>query len=101
MNQKFILIFHNNPLSLGGSKSFEDIKILLDKCEKLIFVSNWVKEKFFEYFSTLRNVKSFPKILINIPIGVMKPKKINAIIIGATIEPNNIPNLYQIYTKFY
>ena len=43
-----MLIFHNNPLNLRGSKTVEERNILIDKCEKLIFVSNWVKEKFFE-----------------------------------------------------
>jgi len=48
VNSKLVLIFHNNPLNLGGSKSIEERNILIDKCEKLIFVSNWVKEKFFK-----------------------------------------------------
>ena len=48
INSKFVLIFHNNPLNLGGSKTVKERKDLINKCEKLIFVSNWVKEKFFE-----------------------------------------------------
>ena len=45
IHTKLILIFHNNPLSLGGSKSISERKELIEKCEKLIFVSSWVKEK--------------------------------------------------------
>ena len=45
---KLVLIFHNNPLALGGSKSNRERNDLIEKCEKLIFVSSWVKEKFFE-----------------------------------------------------
>ena len=48
ISTKFVLIFHNNPLSLKGSKSISERKKLLYKCERLIFVSNWVMEKFFE-----------------------------------------------------
>ena len=48
INSKLVLIFHNNPLNLGGSKTVEERNTLVNKCEKLIFVSNWVKEKFFE-----------------------------------------------------
>lgn len=48
MNLKFVLIFHNNPLNLGGSRSVAERIFLIDTCEKIIFVSNWVKEKFFE-----------------------------------------------------
>jgi len=47
-NFKFVLIFHNNPLKLGGSRSINERIFLIEKCVKIIFVSNWVKEKFFE-----------------------------------------------------
>ena len=58
VNAKYVLIFHNNPLSLGGSRTIDERKILLDHCDKLIFVSNWVKEKFFEGFEKKNNQKS-------------------------------------------
>ena len=54
---KIILIFHNNPLTLGGSRSISDRDLLIEKCEKLIFVSNWVKEKFFEGLNTRNHTK--------------------------------------------
>ena len=38
INSKIVLIFHNNPLSLGGSNTHKERQILLDRCEKLIFV---------------------------------------------------------------
>ena len=64
---KYVLIFHNNPLTLGGSKSLEERKNLIKKCEKLIFVSNWVKEKFFEGFEKKNDSKCvtiYPSITI-------------------------------------
>jgi len=60
---KTVLIFHNNPLELGGSKTVTERQELIDRCEKLIFVSNWVKEKFFESFQT----KNHPKCEIIYP----------------------------------
>ena len=45
---KLILVFHNNPLELSGSKSLKDRLILLNKCYKIFFVSNWVKKQFFK-----------------------------------------------------
>lgn len=48
IDSKFVLIFHNNPLGLGGSKSILERNYLIKNCEKLVFVSNWVKEKFLE-----------------------------------------------------
>ena len=47
INAKIVLIFHNNPLTLGGSKSISERNLLIERCEKLVFVSSWVKEKFF------------------------------------------------------
>ena len=78
INVKLVLIFHNNPLNLGGSETLDERKILLDRCEKLIFVSNWVKEKFFEKFEK----KNHPKCEIIYPsINRLKkfPKKSNVI----------------------
>ena len=48
ITSELILVFHNNPLELSGSKSISDRITLLDKCFKIFFVSNWVKNKFFE-----------------------------------------------------
>ena len=48
INLKYILIIHNNPLSLGGSKTTKERIALIKICEKIIFVSNWVKEKFLD-----------------------------------------------------
>ena len=48
IKSKLVLIFHNNPLALGGSKLNHERNDLIEKCEKLVFVSGWVKEKFFE-----------------------------------------------------
>ena len=39
---KLVLIFHNNPITLGGSTTLVERQSLLEHCEKLIFVSNWV-----------------------------------------------------------
>ena len=74
LNSKYVLIFHNNPLNLGGSKSIAERNFLISKCEKLIFVSNWVKEKFFEGFKKKHNYKC---ITIYPSIDVIKkfPKK--------------------------
>ena len=42
------LYFHNDPLSMDGSKSINDRKFLLNKCYKIIFNSNWSKKRFLE-----------------------------------------------------
>ena len=47
-NRIISLYFHNDPLSMDGSKSIDDRKFLLKKCYKIIFNSNWSKKRFLE-----------------------------------------------------
>ena len=44
----FSLFFHNDPLSMDGSKTINDRKKLLKTCHKIIFNSNWSKKRFLE-----------------------------------------------------
>ena len=44
---KFILIFHNDPNTLRGSKTIKEKIEILDKCDEIVFVSNYVKQKFY------------------------------------------------------
>ena len=48
IKKKFILYFHNDPISMKGSKSSAERLSLLDKVDKIIFVSKWVQNRFFE-----------------------------------------------------
>ncbi len=47
INSNFIIYFHNDPLSMKGSKSPQERIVLLNKVEKIIFVSEWVQKRFF------------------------------------------------------
>ena len=42
----YIIYFHNDPLSMSGSRSIEDRTFLLKNCFKIIFNSNWSKNRF-------------------------------------------------------
>ena len=42
------LYFHNDPLSMDGSKSIDQRKQLLKNCYKIIFNSSWSKKRFLE-----------------------------------------------------
>ena len=49
LNEKVLaLYFHNDPLSMDGSKTIKDRKNLLKSCYKIIFNSNWSKKRFLE-----------------------------------------------------
>ena len=47
-NIKINLVFHNDPNKLRDSNLSRHKEVFLKKCNKLIFVSKWVKKKFFE-----------------------------------------------------
>ena len=46
-NNKYCLYIHNDPLGLKGSKSIKERKYILENCNYLIFISEWIKNKFF------------------------------------------------------
>jgi glycosyltransferase involved in cell wall biosynthesis len=46
IDNKKILYFHNDPLTMNGSKSIIEREYLLDKCDRIIFNSNWSKNRF-------------------------------------------------------
>ena len=47
-NKVITLYFHNDPLSMEGSKTLNERKTLLKICYKIIFNSNWSKKRFLE-----------------------------------------------------
>ena len=48
LNQKIVLYFHNDPLTMTGSRSISDRKKLLMHAAKIIFNSHWSKKRFLE-----------------------------------------------------
>ena len=44
---KFIFYFHNDPLSMKGSKKISERLFILKNVEKIVFVSEWVRKRFF------------------------------------------------------
>ncbi len=77
INNKFIFYFHNDPLSMKGSKSITERLNLLNSVEKIIFVSEWVKNRFFLNIDEKLQTKSeivYPSV--NKQKKVKKQKKI-------------------------
>ena len=48
INKTYILYFHNDPLTMSGSKTIEERVFLMKNCFKIIFNSNWSKKRFLE-----------------------------------------------------
>ena len=71
---KKILYFHNDPLTMNGSKSVKEREILMKICSKIIFNSEWSKKRFltdldniFEKSETLLVIhQSTNKVKINL-----------------------------------
>jgi glycosyltransferase involved in cell wall biosynthesis len=63
INKNIVLYFHNDPLNLKGSKSKNDRIELLKKTKKIIFISNWVKNRFFFDLQNLKRKTSNYKII--------------------------------------
>ena len=51
-NKNYILYFHNDPLTMNGSKSISERIFLLKNCFKIVFNSNWSKRKFLDGMKT-------------------------------------------------
>ena len=45
-NRTYTFYFHNDPLSMSGSKKISDRIYLIKNCYKVIFNSNWSKKRF-------------------------------------------------------
>mgnify|MGYP003951931497 CR=1 FL=1 len=46
LNKNYILYFHNDPLTMNGSKKISERSFLLKNCFKIIFNSKWSKKRF-------------------------------------------------------
>ena len=69
---KINLVFHNDPLTLRGSTNLEEREKIIDDCNKVVFISKWIQQRF---FSSFKNTNLLNTEII--PHGVSKPKNIN------------------------
>jgi glycosyltransferase involved in cell wall biosynthesis len=92
-NNKIILYFHNDPLTLRGSKYVYQRIYLLKNLDKLIFVSDWTKRKFFRDLP----IKDSEKCSIIYPGSTIKKKsakKINNIVFAGKLNESKGYNIF-------
>ena len=70
---KINFIFHNDPNHIRFSKTISEKNFLLEKCNKVIFVSNWVKNKFFmnlslSYKNNVEVIYNFVNLISEFPV---------------------------------
>ena len=68
---KKVLFFHNDPLSMNGSKNNTERLFLIDKCSRIIFNSEWSKKRF---LTGLNNIYKKSKKLIVVQQSTSKQK---------------------------
>ncbi len=76
ITSRYIFYFHNDPLSMKGSKSINERLLLLNSVEKIVFVSEWVKNRFFRNLDEKLQTKAeviYPSVVKQKPV---KKKKI-------------------------
>ena len=69
---KIILTYHNDPQNLRGSINSEERSKLLEICTEIVFISNWIKKRFFENVKS--NINNNNRIIYH---GTTKKKNIN------------------------
>ena len=70
LNSKIVLYFHNDPISMIGSKTNSERINLLNLCDRIIFNSEWSKK---QYLKNLKNFYHKSKKLIVIHQSTNKP----------------------------
>jgi len=94
LDKRFIFYFHNDPLSMKGSKKISERLFILKNCDKIIFVSDWVRKRFFIDIDKKLNTKTeiiYPSVNSQVP-----SKKDNIITFVGRL---NHSKGYDIYAK--
>ncbi len=60
--RNYVLFFHNDPLTMNGSKSISERIFLMNRCNKIIFNSNWSKKRFLEGIKN--EIIKFDKLIV-------------------------------------
>ena len=69
---KIVLTYHNDPLNLRGSILPSEREFILKNCEKIIFISKWIKNRFF--IKTASNIRNNYELIYH---GILKKKNID------------------------
>ena len=94
-NSKIILYFHNDPTTMKGAKNVEDRLYLLKNVDKIVFISSWVKKKFFKNLPTVSDNKTSIIYHSIDPFKKITKKKKQIIFVGKLNESKG----YDLYCK--
>ncbi|MBD1144693.1 glycosyltransferase [Pelagibacterales bacterium SAG-MED37] len=95
VDSKIILYFHNDPTTMKGAKSIGERMYLLENVDKIIFISEWVKKRFFKDLPELSDNKTQVIYHSIDPVKVNVKKKKYIIFVGKLNESKG----YDLYCK--
>ena len=95
IDSKIILYFHNDPTTMKGAKSIGERMYLLENVDKIIFISEWVKKRFFKDLPELSDNKTQVIYHSIDPVKVNVKKKKFIIFVGKLNESKG----YDLYCK--
>ena len=98
-NYKFILIFHNDPNLLRGSKTIKEKLFIIANCDEIIFISEYVKQRFYYNINSYLPSKGkivYHSIKYNKSLCKKFPKKKNLIVFCGKL---NSAKGYDIFGK--
>ena len=79
-NKKIILYFHNDPLTMNGSKNVKDRLFLLNNIDKILFNSKWSQKRFFINIENENLLKQKTSVcyqsISRVPVDFNKKRKI-------------------------
>ena len=94
IKSKYILYFHNDPLSMKGSKTVSERQYLINNVDKIIFVSKWVQKKFF-YKLDQKLINKTEVIYPSIHPEKKLYKKQNRIVFVGKLNPSKGYDIYR------
>ena len=92
---KIILYFHNDPRTMKGAKTIDERIYLLKNVDKIIFISEWIKKRYFEDLPILSDNKT--EIIYHSidPVKKISKKNKQIIFVGKLNESKG----YDLYCK--
>ena len=91
---KYIIYFHNDPLSMKGSKKINERIRLLNETDKIVFVSKWVQKRFFIGIDK-RLINKTEVVYPSINIDKKKIKKTKRIVFVGKLNPSKGYVIYR------
>ena len=80
LKTNIVLYFHNDPITMSGSKTVKERIFLLNNCEKIIFNSEWSKKQFLlnldSFYHKSKKLEVILQSVNKIPINFKNKKKL-------------------------